>query len=189
MPTLAVTLKKQLKAARQQAIEAFQADGKTEHLLTQLRRNVDAALTEAWEKCALPRDIALVAVGGYGRGELFPHSDVDVLILLDQTPDKAMQEKLESLVQLFWDIGLEIGHSIRTVEECLQEAAADITVQTSLLEARLITGSRKLFWELQERYADAMNPQKFFQEKLLELRQRHVKYEDTPYSLEPNCKE
>ncbi|MFL9880381.1 [protein-PII] uridylyltransferase [Herbaspirillum rhizosphaerae] len=189
MPNLAVTLKKQLKAARQQAIEAFQADGKTEHLLTQLRRNVDAALTEAWEKCALPRDIALVAVGGYGRGELFPHSDVDVLILLDQTPDKAMQEKLESLVQLFWDIGLEIGHSIRTVEECLAESAADITVQTSLLEARLVTGNKTLFQLLQLRCNSAMDPRAFFQAKTLEMQQRHVKYEDTPYSLEPNCKE
>jgi len=189
MPTLAANLKKQLKAARQQAIEAFQADGKTEHLLTQLRRNVDAALTEAWEKCALPRDIALVAVGGYGRGELFPHSDVDVLILLDQTPDKAMQEKLESLVQLFWDIGLEIGHSIRTVEECLAESAADITVQTSLLEARLVTGNKTLFQLLQLRCNSAMDPRAFFQAKTLEMQQRHVKYEDTPYSLEPNCKE
>jgi len=189
MPSLAVTLKTQLKAARQQAIEAFQADGKTEHLLTQLRRNVDAALTEAWEKCALPHDIALVAVGGYGRGELFPHSDVDVLILLDQAPDKAMQAKLESLVQLFWDIGLEIGHSIRTVEECLAESAADITVQTSLLEARLVTGNKTLFQLLQIRCNNAMDPRAFFQAKTLEMQQRHVKYEDTPYSLEPNCKE
>ncbi|WP_034297441.1 [protein-PII] uridylyltransferase [Herbaspirillum sp. RV1423] len=189
MPALAVKLKKQLKAARQQAIEAFQADGKTEHLLTQLRRNVDAALTEAWETCDLPSDIALVAVGGYGRGELFPHSDVDVLILLDRSPDKAMQEKLESLVQLFWDIGLEIGHSIRTVEECQTESAADITVQTSLLEARLVTGNKTLFQLLQAKCQEAMDPRAFFQAKTLEMRQRHVKYEDTPYSLEPNCKE
>jgi len=116
MPTLAVTLKKRLKAAHQEAIQAFQDDSKPEHLLIQLRRNVDAALIEAWEKHALPAEMALVAVGGYGRGELFPHSDVDVLILLHQAPDAALQEKLEALVQLFWDIGLEIGHSIRTVD-------------------------------------------------------------------------
>jgi len=189
MPALAVTLKKQLKASRQLAIEAFQADGKTEQLLTQLRRNVDAALTEAWDKCALPRDIALVAVGGYGRGELFPHSDVDVLILLDQAPDPAMQAKLESLVQLFWDIGLEIGHSIRTIDECMAESAADITVQTSLLEARLVTGNKTLFQMLQVQCQNAMDPRAFFQAKTLEMQQRHVKYEDTPFSLEPNCKE
>jgi len=189
MPNLVASLKQQLKTDRQLAIETFQADGKTDQLLTQLRRNVDAALTKAWDESGMPRDIALVAVGGYGRGELFPHSDVDVLILLNGTPDAGLQEKLEKLVQLFWDIGLEIGHSIRTVEECLAESAADITVQTSLLEARLVTGNRPLFHVLQERCSAAMDPRAFFQAKTLEMRQRHIKYEDTPYSLEPNCKE
>ena len=176
MPTLAITLKKQLKAARQQAIEVFQSNHKTEQLLAQLRRNVDEALTTAWEELGMSGNAALVAVGGYGRGELFPHSDVDVLILLDQPPDAAKKEKLESLVQLFWDIGLEIGHSIRTIDECLDESAADITVQTSLLEARLVTGNRALFKKLQERYHAALEPLAFFQAKTLEIRQRHNKY-------------
>ncbi len=189
MPPLALILKEQLKAERQAAIASFQADGKPERLLIKLRQNVDAALTRAWQSFRLPPEAALVAVGGYGRGELFPHSDVDVLILLDSTADAALQGKLEELVQLFWDIGLEIGHSIRTVDECLTESAADITVQTSLLEARLITGNRRLFHLLQERCNAAINPQAFFQAKTLEMRQRHAKYEDTPYSLEPNCKE
>jgi len=189
MTSLALTLKEQLKTERQAAIAAFQADGKPEKLLTQLRQNVDAALIQAWQSFSLPPSAALVAVGGYGRGELFPHSDVDVLILLDAAPDALLQRKLEELVQLFWDIGLEIGHSIRTVDECLTESAADITVQTSLLESRLVTGNRKLFQFLQERHIAAINPQGFFQAKTLEMRQRHVKYEDTPYSLEPNCKE
>jgi [protein-PII] uridylyltransferase len=189
MPSLALLLKEQLKTERQAAIASFQADGKPERLLTRLRQYVDAALTSAWLSFRMPPQTALVAVGGYGRGELFPHSDVDVLILLDSTADTELQGKLEELVQLFWDIGLEIGHSIRTVEECLAESAADITVQTSLLEARLVTGDRKLFHVLQERCNAAINPQAFFQAKTLEMRQRHAKYEDTPYSLEPNCKE
>jgi [protein-PII] uridylyltransferase len=189
MASLALTLKEQLKTERQAAITAFQADGKPEKLLTCLRQNVDAALTRAWQHFTLPPNASLVAVGGYGRGELFPHSDVDVLILLDATPDGALQAKLEELVQLLWDIGLEIGHSIRTVDECLTESAADITVQTSLLEARLVAGNRKLFRFLQDRHKAAVNPQAFFQAKTLEMRQRHAKYEDTPYSLEPNCKE
>lgn len=189
MASLALTLKEQLKTERQAAIAAFQADGKPEKLLAKLRQNVDVALTHAWHRFALPASAALVAVGGYGRGELFPHSDVDVLVLLESTPDAALQCKLEELVQLFWDIGLEIGHSIRTVDECLTESAADITVQTSLIEGRLITGSRKLFQFLLDRHTAAINPQAFFQAKTLEMRQRHVKYEDTPYSLEPNCKE
>lgn len=189
MASLALALKEQLKTERQSAIAAFQRDGKPEKLLTTLRQNVDAALIRAWQTIGLPSSTALVAVGGYGRGELFPHSDVDVLILLDAPPDPALQERLEELVQLFWDIGLEIGHSIRTVDECLIESGADITVQTALLEARLITGNRKLFHFLRDRANAAMNPQAFFQAKTLEMRQRHAKYEDTPYSLEPNCKE
>jgi [protein-PII] uridylyltransferase len=189
MASLALTLKEQLRAEQKEVIAAFQADAKPEKLLTKLRQSVDAALTQAWHAFGLPPAAALVAVGGYGRGELFPHSDVDVLILLDAAPDAALQAKLEELVQLFWDIGLEIGHSIRTIDECLSEAAADITVQTSLLEARLVTGSRKLFLSLRDRCNAAMDPQAFFQAKTLEMRQRHVKYEDTPYSLEPNCKE
>ncbi|RZI42297.1 [protein-PII] uridylyltransferase [Herbaspirillum sp. HC18] len=189
MTSLALTLKEQLKTERQAAIAAFQADGKPEKLLTQLRLNVDNALTHAWKNFDFPAGAALVAVGGYGRGELFPHSDVDVLILLDSAPDSRLKSKLEELVQLFWDIGLEIGHSIRTVDECLTESAADITVQTSLIESRLVAGNRKLFQFLRERHTATINPQAFFQAKTLEMRQRHVKYEDTPYSLEPNCKE
>lgn len=189
MASLALPLKEQLKTERQTIITAFQADGKPEKLLADLRKSVDAALTQAWHSFAMPQSAALVAVGGYGRGELFPCSDVDVLVLLESSPDAALQAKLEELVQLFWDIGLEIGHSIRTIDECLSESAADITVQTSLLEARLITGSRKLFHFLRDRCNAAMDPQAFFKAKILELRQRHVKYEDTPYSLEPNCKE
>ncbi len=189
MQTPALSFKEELKSAQLIVINAFKENHKAEQLLHDLCRNVDQQLSKIWRHFDFPKEAALVAVGGYGRGELFPYSDVDVLILLQQRPDAVLREKLEKLVQLFWDIGLDIGHSIRTIDECLQESAADITVQTSLLEARLVTGSRKLFKEMQKRYAEALNPQKFFQEKLLELQQRHVKYEDTPYSLEPNCKE
>jgi len=189
MPSLAIELKDQLKTGRQAVIDRFRQDGKVEQLLTQLKDGVDAALTQAWQAYSLPDDAALIAVGGYGRGELFPHSDVDVLILLPRPASALLQAKLEELVQLFWDIGLEIGHSIRTIDECLSEAAADITVQTSLLEARLITGSEAQFALLKKRYDAEMDPQAFFQAKTLELHQRHAKYEDTPYSLEPNCKE
>jgi [protein-PII] uridylyltransferase len=189
MTSDALALREQLKAERQAAIDAFKADGKPEVLLSRLRKNVDAVLTRAWHEHHLPQGAALVAVGGYGRGELFPHSDVDVLILLDGAPNAALRAKLEQIVQLFWDLGLEVGHSIRTIDECMTEAAADITVQTSLLEARVITGNRKLFQFLRDRCSAAMDPQAFFRAKTLEMRQRHVKYEDTPYSLEPNCKE
>ncbi|MBP1203079.1 [protein-PII] uridylyltransferase [Duganella sp. 1411] len=182
-------LKRQLKTERQIVIAGFQADGMPEKLLRSLRQSVDAVLTTAWHAARLPANTALVGVGGYGRGELFPYSDVDLLILLEQAPDAATTEKLEELVQLLWDLGLEIGHSIRTVDECLTESAADITVQTSLLEARVICGDEQLFAQLQRRYDEAMDPRAFYHAKLLEMRQRHAKYEDTAFSLEPNCKE
>ncbi|MDQ4629320.1 [protein-PII] uridylyltransferase [Janthinobacterium lividum] len=182
-------LKQQLKADRQVVIAAFQADGKPEKLLRSLRHSVDGVLARAWQEAGLPPGTALVGVGGYGRGELFPYSDVDLLILLQQAPDAATQEKLEELVQLLWDLGLEIGHSIRTVDECMVESKADITVQTSLLEARLVCGNADLFAQLQQCYDAAMEPQAFFQAKTAEMRQRHAKYEDTAFSLEPNCKE
>jgi [protein-PII] uridylyltransferase len=189
MASIAASLKEQLREGKQSAIDGFLVYGRPEKLLTRLRQNVDAALIRAWREFAFPPSIALVAVGGYGRGELYPCSDVDVLVLLDHAPDAGLQDKLEQLVTLFWDLGLEIGHSIRTIDECLSEAAADITVQTSLLEARLLTGNRGLFTTLCKRCQAAMDAPAFFRAKTLELRQRHVKYEDTPYSLEPNVKE
>ena len=185
----ALIYKQELKTAQQLVIATFENNTKAEQLLHNLCRCVDGVLCKLWKSFDFPKTAALIAVGGYGRGELFPYSDVDVLILLSETPDADLREKLESLVQILWDIGLDIGHSIRTVDECMEEAKADITVKTSLLEARLLIGSRNLFRHLQERYEENMNPQQFFQAKLLELQQRHVKYDDTPYSLEPNCKE
>ena len=189
MATLLLSLKEQLKQGRQAIVADYEQDHKPERLLKRMRQNADQVMAQAWKTFGMPAGAALVAVGGYGRGELFPYSDIDLLILLPQAPDEALRNQLEQLVQLLWDLGLEIGHSIRTVDECLTESSADITVQTSLLEARLICGSRKLFQNLQQRYAKAMDARSFFQDKVLELRQRHVKYENTPYSLEPNCKE
>jgi len=182
-------LKARLKAERQVLFAAFREDGKPEKLLRGLRQCVDDILSEAWVAARLPADTALVGVGGYGRGELFPFSDVDLLILLGAPPNAITQAKLEGLVQLLWDLGLEIGHSIRTVDECLVESAADITVQTSLLEARLVTGDAALFDQLQARYQDALDPQAFFQAKTAEMRMRHAKFEYTAFSLEPNVKE
>ena len=189
MTSLALTLKEELKAARQHEMAAYASHGRPERLTTALRQCVDRILAQACHDYGLPERSALVAVGGYGRGELFPYSDVDVLILLAAPPDAQEQAQLEEIVQLFWDLGLEIGHSIRTIDECLSESAADITVQTSLLEARLVTGSRSLFNQLVAKCREAMDPQAFFLAKTLELQQRHAKYEDTAYSLEPNCKE
>ena len=158
-------------------------------LLQQRCLNVDKVLHKLWSSFDFPDTIALAAVGGYGRGELFPASDIDLLILLPQAATPDIEGKLEQLVSCFWDIGLEIGHSVRTVQECLDEAAADITVQTALLEARLLSGNEKLFTVFQKRLHGNLDPLVFLEAKRLEQQERHLRHNETPYCLEPNCKE
>ncbi|MFY7859564.1 MAG: [protein-PII] uridylyltransferase [Limnohabitans sp.] len=161
--------------------------------LKQLSILADGLLIQLWQNAQFAPDLSLVAVGGFGRAELFPHSDVDVLVLLPdgQSPEHSpeLQGQLERFIGSCWDTGLEIGASVRTLSECLAESAKDITVQTSLLESRRVTGNTRLFTEFQKQYQAAMDPQAFMVAKILELRQRHTKFEDTPYALEPNCKE
>jgi [protein-PII] uridylyltransferase len=159
-------------------------------LTRSLSRLVDATLTELWIATLMPNGAALVAAGGYGRGELFPYSDVDVLVLLPDGLDaEAARPAVERFITACWDIGLEIGSSVRSLDECASESARDVTVQTALLESRLVHGPRKLFNALHKRLATERDPRAFLRAKTLEMRQRHTKYEDTPYSLEPNCKE
>ena len=158
-------------------------------LLREHARLIDGTLKQIWREVAPATGAALVATGGYGRGELFPRSDVDVLILLANEPSGEDQERLERLVGLLWDIGLEAGHSVRTVEACVAAAGSDITVQTALLEARLLAGSKPLFRRLEAAMREALEPAAFFKAKRLEQEQRHAKHQDTPYSLEPNLKE
>ncbi len=162
-------------------------------LIKALTRHVDATLAQLWVDCGMPGSMALVAVGGFGRGELLPHSDVDVLVLL---PDEAtvdtgspLKATIEAFITACWDIGLEVGSSVRTVAECVLEARADQTVQTALLESRLVCGARKLALYFQRETAALMDAKAFLRAKTLEMHQRHTKYEDTPYALEPNCKE
>ncbi|MBF6987462.1 MULTISPECIES: [protein-PII] uridylyltransferase [Cupriavidus] len=186
---LATRVREQLKADKQVLFADFNTSANVGTLITRLRRAVDAALVEAWRGLQMPAGAALVAVGGYGRGELLPYSDVDVLLLLPADPDQDTTGRLERFIGLCWDLGLEIGSSVRTVDDCIGESRQDITIRTSLLEARLVTGSRKLFESMRTRYLADLDPAAFFQAKLLEMRQRHAKYQDTPYALEPNCKE
>ena len=161
-------------------------------VLAKLSTLADETLRTLWLQAGLDSPLALAAVGGFGRAELFPGSDIDVLLLLpnDQSAqqDEVLKTRLEAFIGSCWDAGLEIGSSVRTVQECLQESARDLTVQTSLLEARLITGNEALFASFQKQYFNGLDPRAFFIAKTLELQQRHHKFEDSPYSLEPNCK-
>jgi [protein-PII] uridylyltransferase len=162
-------------------------------LIRNLCKHVDETLLGLWTHAAMPDGAALLAVGGYGRGELFPHSDVDVLVLLPPRHGRPESESIKASIEAFiaacWDIGLEIGSSVRTVGECIAIAASDVTVQTSLLESRYLCGSRRVFNSFRVANTNAMDAKAFLRAKSLEMVQRHRKFEDTPYSLEPNCKE
>ena len=159
-------------------------------VLRQFAALADEALNALWHDAGFGRELALLAVGGYGRGELFPYSDVDVLLLLPADHGTAIEPaRLESFIGQCWDAGLEIGSSVRTIDECLTEASKDVTVQTSLLESRLVAGDKKLYQLFLKRFRDGLDPQAFFAAKSREMRHRHQKYENTPYALEPNCKE
>ena len=171
-------------------------------LVRALARHVDQTLLDLWTHAMMPPGAALLAVGGYGRGELYPHSDIDVLVLLPPgdaleaarlaapgAANDALKSSVEGFITACWDLGLEIGSSVRTVDEWVAEALGDVTVQTALLESRYLCGSKRVFNAFRRANAAAMDPRAFLRAKTLEMRQRHQKYEDTPYSLEPNCKE
>ncbi|MGH8700844.1 MAG: nucleotidyltransferase domain-containing protein, partial [Burkholderiales bacterium] len=179
--------KQTLAASRAQLREELSSRRLPMEMLRRQAALVDRQLKEVWASHAMPRGVALAAVGGYGRGQLFPCSDVDLLILLSGPTDAALARKIEQLIGMLWDIGIEVGHSVRTLDECVALAAADVTVQTTLLEARLLAGQRDLFARFVKRVADALDPAAFLQAKLLEQQQRHLRYAQT--NLEPNIKE
>jgi [protein-PII] uridylyltransferase len=168
---------------------AYEAKANAGALLAGRARLVDGVLRDLWKALGLPTDYCLAAVGGYGRGELYPASDVDLLILVPIGVDPAAEPKLEQFVSLLWDIGLDIGHSVRDISGCIEESEKDITVKTTLLEARRLCGSDELFRKFEDRFQRHLDAETFFKAKELEQQQRYARFNDTPYSLEPNCKE
>ena len=151
---------------------------------------VDTLIARIATDIGLPSDVALVAVGGYGRGFLFPASDVDVLVLLpgkSQTDERT--QSIEAFVSLLWDVGLEPGISVRNINECFEEASKDVTVDTSMLEARWLWGNKQLASRLTASLNDARNLPAFLDAKLDEQRRRHARHNDIALNLEPNLKE
>src|SRR5690554_3719636 len=152
---------------------------------------MDCLLHYAWHQHTWPEGISLEAVGGYGRCELHPYSDVDLLLLArsDAIVQQA-QDNIEQLLTLLWDIGLEVGHSVRTLSECVDIVRSDITVATSLMESRTLQGDNSLHSALLEQtHVHKLWPaEEFFLAKWAEQRERHQKYNDTEYNLEPNIK-
>jgi [protein-PII] uridylyltransferase len=183
-----VDLRKNLAEERQALRLAYLGKPEPQLLLRRHCALVDRTVREVWRETAL-EGAALVATGGYGRGELYPGSDVDLLVLLPDGVTEAGKEKVEKLIGTLWDTGLEIGHSVRTVQGCVEAAAEDITIRTTLMESRYLAGSRRLFSDLVKALEENNDPLSFFKAKKLEQEQRHAKHQDTPYSLEPNLKE
>ena len=191
---LEANLKENLQSSKRIVIDALLQTGSSTRginsYLHKLSNVADATLKSLWEKAGFPANYALVAVGGFGRSELFPHSDIDVLLLLPDgvvpEQDDDVKTRIESFISSCWDTGLEIGSSVRNVADCVTQAENDVTVQTSLLESRLIVGSKALYAQFEAQFRLGMDAKAFFVAKTLEMRQRHHKFEDTPYALEPN---
>lgn len=181
-------------------------------VLRRLCQLSDRMLRSLARSTRLPAQVALLAVGGYGRGQLFPYSDVDVLLLLpgDGRTDAAPQDvsvttpdasdapgssehahagAVQDFIGACWDVGLVLASSVRTPAQCLAQSRTDLSLQTALLDARLITGSAALFAQLRTQFAEQLCPQRFFIDKMHEMRQRHARFAHTPYALEPDCKQ
>ena len=174
-------------------VNAFSAQTLADDLVHARAAFTDRILNWAWNYSKLGEieGLSLIAVGGYGRGELLPCSDIDLLLLSSNPVSEKGCEIISGFVRLLWDIGLQVGHSVRTLEECEQIAAKDISIVTNLMESRLLTGNHTLYLALQECIdPDRIWPSReFFAAKLLEQQTRYRKFGDTAYRLEPNIKE
>ncbi|MFO1468151.1 MAG: [protein-PII] uridylyltransferase [Steroidobacteraceae bacterium] len=172
--------------------QRFSEDDVIEDLVHDRAHLVDIVLRAAWRHHASrhAQDLALVAVGGYGRGELHPCSDIDIMVLLPKSEAEDWQRDIETFLTFLWDIGLEVGHSVRSIDDCQRESLADISVATTLFEARLLAGPEILFAGMRRALAPdrLWSSAAFFEAKVKEQTERHHRYFDTAYNLEPNVK-
>ncbi len=187
--------RQQLKAGFESIKTDFYKHPSPRRLFKQHCQLVDGLLASIWQHMQIDADCCLIAVGGYGRGELYPYSDIDLLILLPEArnDDTVLNQKIESLVGLLWDVGLHVGNSVRTLNECMVEAKKDLTVQTNLMESRHLSGDMGLYQhflaEIDSKLATSTIIEKFYNSKLKEQNLRHARFNDTAYNLEPNIKE
>ena len=181
-----------LAAASDNIKQRFLA-GESVVTLVHLRASVlDELLIHLWRRHTKDSDdsAALVAVGGYGRAELHPCSDIDIMLLLPDNLSAGSEAQIAGFITALWDVGLEIGHSVRTIAQCAEQAGKDLTIATTLLEARLLDGPAELFESMQAALGPdkLWPPNEFFIEKRKEQIARHHRYHDTAYNLEPNVK-
>ncbi len=180
-----------IKQSKKILANRFHAGEPVEDLVHGRAEFIDSVLQLAWQqKITSDTATTLVAVGGYGRGELHPASDIDLLILTPDKPTGKLAKRLEQFVILLWDMGLEVGHSVRTIDQCVEEATNDVTIMTNLMESRHLAGARSLFEEMRKTTGpDRIWPSgQFFSAKVQEQLQRYKKYGNTAYNLEPNIK-
>lgn len=185
-------LREQARRARADVVRRFEAGAPARELVRALAAGIDAVLVQAWRRAALDgAPAALVAVGGYGRGELHPASDIDVLVLTGERPRPELLEAVQGFVAGLWDLGLDVGHSVRSPGECAEQARGDVGVATSLLESRLLAGDPSLLARMRrEATGQAVwSSRAFLEAKLDEQRQRHRHFDGTAYKVEPNVKE
>jgi len=184
--------KNTLKAAQETMDTRFRAGEDIRKLIYGRAWLVDQLLLQAWQLFDWPeqKNYCLMAVGGYGRGELHPKSDVDILILLDDITDAEVQDSISGFLTLLWDINLDVGSSVRTLDECYDEAQNDITIATNLIESRPLVGNADLHVQMYLRVTSegAWTDKEFFLAKVNEQNSRHDKTNDTEYNLEPNLK-
>jgi [protein-PII] uridylyltransferase len=185
--------KQRLKQGKQILGQQFENGTGAPVLIRARSWQIDKVLMRAWARFmgADTGHATLVAVGGYGRSELMPGSDVDLLILLPDDENNRFDAQITELLTFLWDIGLEVGHSVRTIQDCIEQSLADVTVVTNLMEARLLAGSEELFRRMQESTAPAeiWDSRAFFEVKNTEQRSRYKKFHNSAYNLEPNIKE
>ncbi len=190
--------KEALADARTLLVDHFKAGENTETLIEEHTRFMDAVMKLAWNRFTWEENlrswrksrISLIAVGGYGRRELLPNSDIDLLILLERNSHSRHRNNIQSFTTLLWDIGLEVGHSVRSISECKSQAAGDVTVLTAMMESRTIIGDDELLDKMQARIAPGKvwGPKAFYRAKWEEQKARHESSDHTEYSLEPNVK-
>ena len=170
--------------------QRFDRGDDVDGLTTRRAAGIDAMVRDAWQQC-VPANarLALFAVGGYGRGELYPHSDVDLLVVAEDAAQAAHADTFARLFALLWDAGLPVSHAVRSLAQCTHVASDDITVLTALLEARPLVADAATYAALQASIAPAWPPRAYFVAKREELRQRHARFGDTSDNLEPNLKE
>jgi [protein-PII] uridylyltransferase len=186
-------LKKTLIENNQQLQQDFNNHVEIKKLLHKRSDFIDTILSTLWLENDLDSNniATLVPVGGYGRREMHPASDIDVLILLTAEPNTQEQNLLSTFVNSLWNLGLDIGHSVRTLEECIEEAEKDLSIISNLMESRFLAGNRVLFNKLQQQIQNTnlWSSNNFFTAKLAEQKQRYRHYGDSAYRVEPNLKE